>query len=986
MRDLLGQDLDEGQRLHLLLAGQGPFERDSAFEPSLLPHVARLSHWPSPDLIEAATLFGRERGHPGQLPALWELTIASLTLRFGVDPVARDEWPSSGECRILRDVAVGIVARNDADDAIAAAPPERRHDLLARVARVHHDPDKVDRITRDSDPHDLDAEAVRSILIATHELGRDQDGGWVRAACLESAAGPGRISHVVAAVVDPDLRHELVGAAQELLAQGWQWAWHEAVVISQLAGHGMVEWVDRDDTATHHHPIWLQLLRRMERAEATDPFSALDRAHPFDPELDDLVGPHETSEGAGSAMFGYWGGSDAGSGAEPVEPDQPRGSVSLPASEPAPKPIEPDQPRGSVSLPELGEEPMVWTGGDEDDYAIEDDYIDDYEFAVDTPIGGEFDVPYDDHAFEDAGPPGFELEDEASEHRGARPDDRPRAAPPPRLAPPPAAVPSPVPPLAASEPPPAAPPTDDRRLGVDVDRNGQFQEGALVEGVTHALIVSIAPPGEATTQLGGPGIPVPFDDRDVVKLNVRFLPENGPEQRDTMRIRRSPRSRAETTFDFTPEGPSFEGLIGVYTEDWKVIEAAAISAPVVETENQVATSSDRIQIMRSSALELQTAIDGDTPVSVITNGQAVAATAGGRPLSASRTEAAAEIRTATAKLTELSRDAITWGEEPDVDQALRHLARIGINLRNRLQLSDVEVGEGLRILATSPSALLPLEFVYEGPAPDEDAVVCADWTTVEPGAPCHCDPADRKIVCPNRFWGLQTVVEHRPGSPTQRADFALPERWTPAAKPCGDLARVLTGASNLVLADLDPTGDAPSDDHLPARDPEETLEGFVTALGRPTNIADSWDDWVDRAADDPGLLVAMVHQTEDPGLELCGDVETVFEQRHVRSDENDPGPIVLLIGCEVAGTATHVGAFATDLHRHAPVVISTIGEVVAKEATTIATTVIGELDRARAGEDSVGMAVLRAKRQLLADRHLSAFQVVAHGDGRWRVG
>ncbi len=93
---------------------------------------------------------------------------------------------------------------------------------------------------------------------------------------------------------------------------------------------------------------------------------------------------------------------------------------------------------------------------------------------------------------------------------------------------------------------------------------------------------------------------------------------------------------------------------------------------------------------------------------------------------------------------------------------------------------------------------------------------------------------------------------------------------------------------------------------------------------------------------------------------------------------------MLLIGCEVAVDGDRIASFASTFRRFSPVVIATFGEVIAREAPTIAATLIQALGRSHArGEESIGDALRFARCELLARGLLVAFQIVGHGDGNW---
>jgi hypothetical protein len=123
-----------------------------------------------------------------------------------------------------------------------------------------------------------------------------------------------------------------------------------------------------------------------------------------------------------------------------------------------------------------------------------------------------------------------------------------------------------------------------------------------------------------------------------------------------------------------------------------------------------------------------------------------------------------------------------------------------------------------------------------------------------------------------------------------------------------------------------------------------------------------------------------------PALELGGTFETTFAERHVRRADATPGPLVMLIGCDTGVEERVLASFASQFRHWSPVVVATVGEVLADEAQHVAATVLRQVARATGTGATVGEAVRAARRELLAQSHLAGLQLVLHGDASWRIG
>jgi hypothetical protein len=159
-------------------------------------------------------------------------------------------------------------------------------------------------------------------------------------------------------------------------------------------------------------------------------------------------------------------------------------------------------------------------------------------------------------------------------------------------------------------------------------------------------------------------------------------------------------------------------------------------------------------------------------------------------------------------------------------------------------------------------------------------------------------------------------------------------------------------------------------------------------------VADSWDQW--RTAINnhkPTLLVAFPHNEgseKNIKLEIHNDfLETLrlpFERDFVHV-QGTAYPLVILLGCDVAGTAqqyaSHVGYFR---QAGAAAVISTIATVFGEHAVIVGEKFVSRLlDEARPKNSRLGELLRDVKREAVAESLPMALCVVAFGDADWRL-
>jgi len=322
-------------------------------------------------------------------------------------------------------------------------------------------------------------------------------------------------------------------------------------------------------------------------------------------------------------------------------------------------------------------------------------------------------------------------------------------------------------------------------------------------------------------------------------------------------------------------------------------------------------------------------------------------------------------------------------------ELLRKLAQLGSsiaadlfhgNLDRETNRRDIAANEFIQVISTKKNDVIPFEFVYDYRQPNETATVCEHWQkALEDGhCPTPCNDRSRHHVCPMGFWGIRKVIERHQLSREHGTTHNVPvflQTEPSVNRPTLYLGgTVVLGGSKVVEAQL------------------PGLIDHLTRLNVGVAPANDWEEWQKQVQQHrPNFLLALPH-TGGAGLhttlEIGGfspkGVLLVCEE-DVRSPDKLPGPIVALLGCDVATTADGYSYFVhAFMQRGAVVVIATIATVYGQHAAAVAGALIDRLYRG--DSDScvrLGEAIRALKREALCNDLLMALCLVAFGDADW---
>jgi len=166
------------------------------------------------------------------------------------------------------------------------------------------------------------------------------------------------------------------------------------------------------------------------------------------------------------------------------------------------------------------------------------------------------------------------------------------------------------------------------------------------------------------------------------------------------------------------------------------------------------------------------------------------------------------------------------------------------------------------------------------------------------------------------------------------------------------------------------------------------------------DVADDWAQW--KAALKPGgapLLLALPHhgvRDREDYLEIGSDATPEEDRRlsrgrltdlYVNPDAHEPGPIVLLMGCETGATGEtgYVSLARRFQQLHTSIVLGTLAKVLGRHAAPVAQEIVTQLTNNNDPDSDFGTIMRRVRRRMLAKGYLMALCLVALGDADWHL-
>ena len=307
---------------------------------------------------------------------------------------------------------------------------------------------------------------------------------------------------------------------------------------------------------------------------------------------------------------------------------------------------------------------------------------------------------------------------------------------------------------------------------------------------------------------------------------------------------------------------------------------------------------------------------------------------------------------------------------------------------------------------SEPNTVLPVEVIYDFPAPVAEPGLCRNSQQALKNGRCDPKAFHTKddeglldVVCPAGFWGVSKVIERQAVAPSRVAedpelrgiDFAVQTAPVGDRSTLGGLAPVLFAASEHVN-DVDPT----------------ELDRVASALNRLTggrlHQVETWKDWARQVrTTEPPLLLLLAHTelntADGTALEIAKKaaperrVVAEITRNHVNLNPDRPGPIVMLLGCDTAVPQNDFQSFVVQFYEMGSSLV--VGQPLRSSAKTAAEPEAEALIRQLQVTPETpeipdrgwvfGHAMLETRRQLLAKGILMALCLTAYGDAGWRL-
>lgn len=345
-------------------------------------------------------------------------------------------------------------------------------------------------------------------------------------------------------------------------------------------------------------------------------------------------------------------------------------------------------------------------------------------------------------------------------------------------------------------------------------------------------------------------------------------------------------------------------------------------------------------------------------------------------------------------------------DSPASVDLMRRLAHAGATLHRAIgdRLTRGLPGRDLtrlQVVQVDPTAFIPMEFVYDLPAPANNAGLCPNWRKALEGE--RCTPAhhktdavlgDLKVVCPSGFWSVSKVIERQVVREVEAADLNG-SRFGIRAEPSAQRPRLAPPREALFAWSerLDNTVPGTSG---------RMLKSLKTAVGQAIAVK-TWREWATTIRRRrPSVLVLLSHTTDEapPSLEIGSDDAAPPEraERRALGQVNDnlvkasphDAPVLFLLGCDTAVAGRQLYSFVAGFRDSgAAVVVGTITPVHGELAAAVVETLVEQLATAARRHDMAvrfGELMRDGRRRLLKDGKLTALSAAAFGDADWLVG
>jgi hypothetical protein len=327
-------------------------------------------------------------------------------------------------------------------------------------------------------------------------------------------------------------------------------------------------------------------------------------------------------------------------------------------------------------------------------------------------------------------------------------------------------------------------------------------------------------------------------------------------------------------------------------------------------------------------------------------------------------------------------------DDPDVRVLLRDMARHGAGLYNQLiDQGFTDPGDRIQVLNLEPDSYVPIEFVYDRGYPVSKAKLCMEGLHALHAGAAACPvcstpvAADQRsnapLICVFGFWSLRKVIERVASGAAGQPSVPAQQR---RSLPVIDAAAF--ASSHIV----------PEDERKATRKVlQESFSQFY--------MAEDWHQWADAVKQQPPLLVVLPHHGVQAALDYLEIGDEALDEdlgklshaqispQFVNPQGRDPGPIVLLLGCQTAAQSDtgYVGITRRIQQQHASIVLGTLAQILGRHAAPLARELVAQLTAVDDPTADFGTIMRLVRRRMLARGYLMAMCLVALGDAEWRL-
>jgi hypothetical protein len=287
----------------------------------------------------------------------------------------------------------------------------------------------------------------------------------------------------------------------------------------------------------------------------------------------------------------------------------------------------------------------------------------------------------------------------------------------------------------------------------------------------------------------------------------------------------------------------------------------------------------------------------------------------------------------------------------------------------------------LQIVSTKNKPVIPFEFIYDHPVPDDDATLCPSWQEALKTGECQtgCDKKNSSFVCPLGFWGISKVIERHDVTPelSGKMDYYLQSESTAGRPSLPFGGHVMIAASQKVKEeDLHPL-----------------YQACLKTTQKPHIKVDDWKTgWIRCVKDHhPTIMMVMPH-TDGNGIHASLEISArtiktgLIKKEHVRPDESYDFPVIALLGCDTTGTTLDFGSHVRQFRRKgASMVLGTIATVFGGHAAKVAHMIVEGFAEESSKLNCMGDVLRSVKKRALLEGLVMALCVVAFGDADWKL-